>query len=166
VGESGVDERGRWTPAFPGQRRPFEDGNTLAMRHGAYAARARIAADERTREISDAIFELLPVKAEAFRMTCDDTAIVTRRIERAVAGISEADEIFRDKPLGAYVEAAAAVDRLRADLARWIRLRQQLLSSLGLTPAAQVSLGVSLSANEIARERLRLHLVEKYGGEE
>jgi len=30
---------GHWAPEFPGQRPPFEQGNQLALRHGAYSPR-------------------------------------------------------------------------------------------------------------------------------
>ena len=39
---SGVDESGEWSPAFEGQRPPFEPGNELSVRHGASSER-RIA---------------------------------------------------------------------------------------------------------------------------
>ena len=36
---SGIDERGEWTPAFPGQRPPVGAGNEAAATHGAYSER-------------------------------------------------------------------------------------------------------------------------------
>ena len=48
---SGLDENGRWTPAFPGQREPFPEGNEAAVRHGATSERqiARRAVVEKRR---------------------------------------------------------------------------------------------------------------------
>lgn len=76
---SGIAEAGGWVPAFPGQREPFREGNTAALRSGVYSPRIL---DPRTEAIADAILAgpltppwvQHPLMAGLFRQYCEAKA--------------------------------------------------------------------------------------------
>lgn len=144
--------------------RGFERGNELAVTHGAHVSRARLSRDPATLEMAAELWESLPVCSPADRVAVELLAVTLQRVKRAVAAIEEADGWTESSPLASYVtESADSLSRLRQDLRSWISLARKLGADLGLNPSARASLGGTLSAAELARERLRLHLVERYG---
>ena len=63
---SGVDEHGTWTPAFAGQRPPFEKGNKLQSRHDLFS---RLTNTEDRAEVEAAaqwLLSLVPAEDASF----------------------------------------------------------------------------------------------------
>ncbi|SRR6266508_3152416 len=134
---------GDWTPAFPGQRPPFQKGNDVALRHGAYAD---VKLGPRVAELADEIRPFVP-------------------------GYAPGDEIgLRVLCLAlARLEASAAVDspdarRLREDERGWVNAVRRYLADLGLTPTSRAALGVNLT--RARGTALRDHLQATYGEDE
>ena len=132
---------GDWTPAFPGQRPPFEPGNVLAVKHGAYAT---VALGPRVEELADTIRPFVP-------------------------GYAPGDEIaLRILCLAlARMEASSTVDspdlkRLREDEKGWANTVRRYLADLGLTPTSRASLGVTLSRARRG-DALQRHVAATYG---
>jgi hypothetical protein len=137
VAESGLDEQGKWTPAFPGQRPPFE------LRHGAYAT---VRLGPRVAELADEIRELVPSYGPsdepALRLLC----LCLARLERA----EEALETAKPEDFG----------RLRQDALGWANAARRLLNDLAMTPTARGRLGLDLTRAKGAA--LDAHLLERY----
>jgi hypothetical protein len=156
VADSGVQEGGRWVPAFAGQRPPFPRGNLLQMTHGAGVGLMHLA--PRADEIANTIRAILPLYSEADEPVVRLLAISQARIERAVAALDKIDDQLGDDPLSAYLGPDAAVktlQRLREDCRGWINTSKRLASELGMTPASRAKLGL-----DVALTRRALSLVE------
>jgi hypothetical protein len=143
---SGVDESGRWTPAFPGQRPPFAPGNQAATKAGD---RALLRLRPRAAELAEQIRDLVPVWHDSFTPTVEAAAMVAAQAEAAFAGLADASD-------------PSQVRWLDERAARWAKLYGQYLGQLGLTPVALAKRGLDLS--QAARsEQLRQHLEKNYG---
>jgi hypothetical protein len=114
----------------------------------------RISAEERTREIADAIFELLPVTTSGVSIPVDLLAVTLRRVERACEAI-DAAEARRDPDSLELPDAP-----LRQDLTGWIRLASKLADGLGLTPSAWARLRRDLAISADAGLRAEAALEE------
>jgi hypothetical protein len=131
-------------PKPPGNGRwpPFEVGNSVALRHGAYAvvALARRAAELRP----ELEAQLAPaVRAGGFGAAIDLATVALARCEaaaRALEGMGDDDERL---PL------------LDQRLNRWVRTALPLLEALGATPKAAAAAGSDLAAAHLAAERTR-----------
>jgi hypothetical protein len=78
----------------------------------------------------------------AFGPIVDTAAIVSVRIDRAVAALAKVDDAAGDDILGAYLgDGGPDFQRLREDLRRWLDPLARLLVQLGLSPAAAAALG-------------------------
>ncbi len=154
------DETIPYDPKAAHGLRRFEPDNRASITHGSYAVRD-ISNDPATQELADEIFASLPLRSAADRVMVGLLAIVLVRIQRATAAIEEVESWHPDEPLKSYFARADEIDALRRDLRGWIREARQLANDLGLSPAARTSIGVAITAAEVARERLEQHLAEK-----
>jgi hypothetical protein len=150
--------------------RGFGPFNTVPVQHGAYSSAVRLARDDETREIADAIRESLPFATPGTETTVELLAITLRRVRAATLAIERVDAAAEDDPLSVYVaQGDLPLARLRDDLRGWIRLAAKLAESLALTPAAygrlQRDLGMGADAGvraHVALERLRRHVDERH----
>ena len=118
---SGIGEGGAWTPAFEGQRPPFEPGHNLSVTHGSYSLLLlRGRAEEVAKGLRNAMAEGYEPRFEA---AVAGAAMVAARLERAMEALAAA---------GNPVDLA----RLDQDSRGWMRLWFSALGQLGLTPAA------------------------------
>lgn len=151
---SGLDERGEWSPAFPGQRSPLEpghehrvgEGNTLSLQHGAYSV---LALERRAAELRPALEADLPpaVREGGFSASIDLAALALARAEAAANGLAAMDP------------GDERVELLDRRLGRWIKSATQALEQLGATPRARAALGLDLAAAE--RDRAHAELLER-----
>jgi hypothetical protein len=104
VTSSGVDEQtGAWEPAFKSQRPPFEPGNEVAVRHGAYAVlKLRPRADEIAGRLRAAMGDSYDVRWEA---AVEVAALAAARVEASM-GVLLDDETA--------AEALSRLDQMRA----------------------------------------------------
>ena len=86
--DSGVDRNGHWTPAFPGQRRPFEPGHVARQTHGPYVQALHL--QPRAEEIAE-ILRVSVIEPERFRVAIDSAAMVAARMEKAYAAPRQDD---------------------------------------------------------------------------
>lgn len=136
-----------WTPAFPGQRPPFEKGNALAVRHGAYAT---ILLGQRVEELAAELRELVPAYSPSDEPAVRVLCLALARLERAEAALEEA--------------APSELGKLRQDALGWANAARRLLNDLGMTPTARARLGLDIArTREEAFRRLDAHLAEKHG---
>lgn len=139
---SGQEE---WTPAFPGQRPPFEPGHELSMRHGAYSPRrvdplavemvALVEADPAIAWLTAADAPALWAWARAEAQV----QLLTEYLEQA--GVASGDgvgDLEKDDVRAAYLllhraEARASMSRRR----------------LGLDPLSRARLGRDVAAAQL-----------------
>lgn len=125
---SGVDEVGRWAPAFEGQRPPFTPGHDVSLRHGAYAD---LRLGDRVAELADELRPLVPAGRPADEVALRLLALCLARIEAAHAALEKA------KP--------AELATLESDARGWTNTARRLLSDLGMTPTARARLGLDVA---------------------
>ena len=128
MADSGRDERGEWTPAFPGQRPPFEPGHELTVKHSAYAD---VRLGPRVAELADEIRTVVPAYSIA-----DD--YVVRLLALSFARIEAAEEAIA-------VAEPGELERLRQDLRGWVNSARRLLNDLALTPMSRARLGLDIA---------------------
>ena len=120
---------GKGGPARAYSWPPFEPGNDVSIRHGAYAAlHLRPRAEEiavRLREAMGDTFE------DKFTPALETASIALARIERAAGFLFDLDE----------PEIEERFSRLDDRLKGWVRLALQNLEALGLTPKVGVIAG-------------------------
>lgn len=143
---SGLDAEGRFLPEFTSQREPFRPGNAAAVTHGAKSSQVRLAAEPETRGLAVAIFDALPARTPGNEITVELLAVTLRRVQRAQRAIEVADD--EGCGVDAYRDSTIPFEKLREDLARWIRLAARLAGELALTPSSyarlQRDLGIGL----------------------
>lgn len=141
---SGLDEAGRWSPAFEGQREPFrpgederrasfESGNTLQLRHGAYSPEGR-------RELKNARAEELRALVPAYSPS-DEPMI------RLVAGVLARIELAWDwlDEHGIFRGETGELQPVLKALSTWENTAGRLLDRLGCDPSARGALGLDLA---------------------
>jgi hypothetical protein len=135
---SGLDDEGRWTPAFSGQRPPFE------LKHGAYSD---VRLGPRVAELADGLRELVPTYSPSDEPAVRLLALTLARLERAESAL----------------EAASPNDlgRLRQDALGWANAARRLLNDLAMTPTARGRLGLDLTR---AADVLGEYLDAKHAG--
>jgi hypothetical protein len=146
---SGVDESGTWTPAFAGQRPPFEKGNQAATKYGD---RALLRLRPRAAELTQEIRQLMPIWDDSFEPVLEAASMVGAQCEAALGALAEATNLAE---LGALDERAA----------RWARVFGQYLDRLGLTPLSQSRLGVFVTRPTVEERdsgRGRCHLCQPF----
>jgi hypothetical protein len=158
---SGIDPvSGAWSPAFEGQKPPFEPGNQLAIRHGAYST---LSLAPRAAELADEIRRVVPVYSPADEILVRSLALALARVERAQAALDQVDDQVGNE-LGTYLhEKTLAFEHLRSDMRAWLNLVRKLTSDLGMSPTARARLGVDLTVMESGQARLNRYLAENYG---
>jgi hypothetical protein len=139
-----------WMSAFPGQRPPFEEGNTLAVRHGAYAI---VLLGPRVDELAAELRELVPAYSLSDEPAVRVLGLAFARLERAEAALETA--------------APSELGKLRQDALGWANAARRLLNDLGMTPTARARLGLDIvRTREEAFRRLDAHLAAKHGAPE
>ena len=121
---SGTVEKSSKGPARDYSWPPFEEGNTVALRHGAYATialrpRAEAIAERLRAAMGDA-FE------DKFTAAIEAGALAGARVEAAVGHLLDETSVEQLKTLDANARS-------------WLRLYLDTLERLGLTPQVGVS---------------------------
>ena len=152
---SGVDEEGRWSPVFQGQREPFGVGNEARLTHGSYQPPSRMG--QRPFEIAAAVRPHLPAYSPAFEPLVIGYAVALTRAERAAIALAAVDERL-DRG-----EAVDTHERLQKDLRQWLTTVLRFASELGLSPssAARIARDVGIGAQAMAAHA---DLLAKYRG--
>lgn len=139
---SGLDDEGRWTPAFEGQRPPlrpghehrFEVGNDVAVRHGAEST---IRLTVRAGELVDGLRDLVIAYRPSDEPMLTLLAVTIARVEAAAAALEAAKDPDQ-------------LQRLESNLRGWIRLARQLLGDMGMTPKARLAMGLDVAMTKRA----------------
>lgn len=139
-----------WTPAFPGQRRPFQPGHELSTRHGAYSPR-----------------RVDPIATEMVELVDNDPAVswLTAADRPALWAWARAEA--QTQLLTEYLEQAGQAsgdgvgdledERVRAAYLLLHRAEARALSGrarLGLDPLSRARLGRDVAAARIDMARL------------
>lgn len=120
MADSGLNGQGSWTPAFEGQRPPFEPGNQVALQHGVYSMRVRQEMYDQVLPRVEAQFPAAPRWwHESYSVACVAEEVLTAALLRL--GVMRGDE-----------PRAVLLKELRAQ----VRLKLELLREIGATPAA------------------------------
>jgi hypothetical protein len=155
-----ADGAGEFVPAFPGQRPPFERGNTAAVVHGAFSERVtrpvaeQIAADLLAdKDTPDHLREPL---FEAAVMGWAQAEAVCRQLRAFVAGQSiedamtelSSEEEDEDRERGSARRRSSAKRTASAlsFLVRWEAHAAMLRGKLGLDPASAARVGKDIAA--------------------
>lgn len=120
----------------------FEDGNVLALRHGAYAV---VALGPRVEELADQIRELVPAYSPSDEITIRLLCLALARLERS-------SDVTGEVPI-------EELGRLRENERGWTNTARRLLNDLGMTPTARAGLGLAIV--QAKGEALRAHLANK-----
>lgn len=120
---SGVDEEGRWTPVFAGQREPFQEGNEVCVTHGAYVAPERLG--ERVHEIAAAVRPFVPGYSPVHEVLVTGYAVALVRVERASAALAAVEDVASDRH-----------QKLEKNLRLWLSTVIRFAAELGLSPAS------------------------------
>ncbi|WP_142026825.1 P27 family phage terminase small subunit [Blastococcus colisei] len=139
-----------WTPAFPGQRPPFQPGHDLSTRHGAYSPRrvdplatelvALVDADPAVAWLTAADRPALWAWARAEAQVQLLTEYLERAGEAAADGVGDLDN---DAVKSAYLLLHRAEARALSGRAR-----------LGLDPLSRARLGRDVAATQVDMARL------------
>jgi hypothetical protein len=144
MSESGIDQNGKWTPAFPGQRPPAGPGNTLGETHGCYSPmRLQARADEFYVQLAPHV----PIHTQADGPVLSLACFSLAQVERA--GLVLAVEQARVVHAADEGEPPAPrFDRLAADARAWVKTASRLLDQLGMSPTSRARLGLDISATQ------------------
>lgn len=123
-----------WTPEFEGQRPPFQPGNELAVKHGAYSAKRidPVAAGFRDEILASPAMQYLtePQYAAIFWQYCR-TAARIQAIEDALDGMTIEQAAYSGKGQTSWLEL----------LRKWTTTLTTLASRCGLDPLSYARLG-------------------------
>jgi hypothetical protein len=131
------EDVGEWTPAFPGQRPPFERGNSLPVTHGAYSSVLKSA--PRVREIADEQRAVAPHLQPADEAMLQVFALGIARLELMSAVVLAAPG-EEGADVEEWAERVERNVRLSADARGWMRETVRLAYQLGLTPAGRAEI--------------------------
>lgn len=153
-----------WTPAFPGQRPPFQPGHELSTRHGAYSPRRvdPLADSIRSSVLADPSTDYLAAARYApavwaWARAEAQTQLLTEYLEKAAAGTGDGvGSLDDDAVRSAYLLLHRAEGRAQSG-------RRQL----GLDPLSAARLGRDKAAGQLDTARLmaELHRQEQEGGQ-
>lgn len=138
-----MTEQPDWTPAFPGQRPPFQKGHTLRLTHGGYVA---ALVTPRAREIAAALAETLPqylLSDPAYAPAVEAYSLVLARIERVSAWL--------EAQAGDGIPEIDGDGRVRGAMDLLLRLERQAAdhrSRLGLDPLSRARLGRDVASQQ------------------
>lgn len=147
-----------WTPAFPGQRPPFQPGHELSpATHGAYSPR-------KVEPLAQALVDLLledpsvpmHAKAAAYRLELWALARATAKAQLIEEWL--ADQATEKHPLGDLGD-----DRVKAAYLQLHRAETRAASSrsrLGLTPVAAARLGKNVANAQVAQADVALRMAQ------
>jgi hypothetical protein len=138
----GARHRPEWS------RPPFEPGNTLAARHGAFSPSI---VGTRAAEVAERIAEIVPNFNESHAPTVELLA-------RELARIELADEWLDANGILDASGKPAGILKMRSV---WTNSAARLANDLALNPTAQAKLGLNVA--RARGEALRAHLAESYG---
>jgi hypothetical protein len=143
----------------------FQPGNELARRHGRWVSDARLSEDPQVAAYEQEIAETQPIGHPADAGAIWRLALCYRRVEFAAAALAEADAATEGRPMAHFVggPVAEAVDRMKADLDRWLARASKLEAELGRTPSSRAKLGLHLAMTGRA---LGADLLDRYGGDQ
>jgi hypothetical protein len=111
---------------------PFENGNAIAVTHGAYS---RLRLSEPAGDTADVVRELVPLNHDADEPTIQTFAFVLEQLRAAGEALEQARGTGRrDKLL-----------RLSQDANGWANTALRFAKELGLTPRARAELGLDLA---------------------
>jgi hypothetical protein len=140
---SGIDpESGDWTPAFEGQRPPFEPGHELGGRpveHGAYAVLAlspkalELAAELRA-VYGGSEGDADELGRRVLAMCTLQLAASTSSVEQVTAAIERGDDV------DVWLGRLEARGRLSKDSRQWAETVRKWADSLGYTPVGRAQL--------------------------
>jgi hypothetical protein len=125
---------------------PGPNGTAVVnLRHGAYSL---VEIQGRAAEVAEGLRDALREESTyrpAFEPAIALASVVLVRVERASAAVAAADVALDEAgvpALAAYVstDRGQALERLRADMRRWVAESRALLAELGLTPSAMAKL--------------------------
>lgn len=140
------DENG-WTPDFPGQRPPFEPGNTVAVRHGAHSPSIF---GTRAAQIAERVAAIVPNYNPSHAPTVELLA-------RELARIELADEWLDQHGILDSQGRPQGILKMRSV---WTNSAARLANDLALNPTAQAKLGLHVA--RARGEALRAHVAERY----
>ncbi len=143
------ERRSDWTPAFPGQRPPFERGNAAAVRHGA---RSVVTLAPRAAEIAEEIRGLGIPYEDSDEPTIRLLALTLAQVEAGYAYVAE---------LG-LVDEHGSPRAILKHLGTMTNTAARLCDRLGLSPAGRAALGLNVARAK--GEALRAHLAERHRG--
>jgi len=126
---SGLDERGEWTPAFEGQRPPFEPGHELSVRHGAYS---ELRLGKRVDELVPDLREQVVGYRSSDEVMVRLLAVSLARAEAHAAALEAASE-------------PSVLKELDVQLHRWVNRAAALCVQLGMSSMARGRLGVDVA---------------------
>jgi hypothetical protein len=121
--------RDGWTPAFEGQRPPFEQGNELSLSHGAYS---ELRIGKRAAELVDDIRKDVVSYRSSDEWMVRLLALSWARVEAITAALETATE----------PSVQAELDRQQH---RWVNRAAALLGQLGMTPKSRWAMGVDIA---------------------
>jgi hypothetical protein len=168
---SEAPENTNWTPAFPGQRPPFQKGNLARLSHGGYVS-ALVA--PRAREIAFALAQTLPpylLSDPAYAPAVEAYSVVLARIERVSAWLEAQagdgiPEIDGDGRVRGAMDLLLRLERQAADHRARLGLDPLSRARLGRdVTQAQVSITQALAARQAEREREQEHAVHEHDDE-
>lgn len=127
-----------WTPEFPGQRPPFQPGNTLAVTHGAYS---RQRTDPIARRFIDELAQdpgLEYLQAPRFHAALWAWASTMAKVELLTEWVDSMDiQHAADSAAG----KTSALELLR----KWMATAQTQAARIGLDPLSAARLGKDIA---------------------
>lgn len=116
------------SPASLANLEPASNGNSRALRHGAYA---RLRLSDAAGETADTLRELVPLKHDADTAAIETFAFVLEQLRAAGTALKNANR---------------RADRLRLsqDAQGWANVALRYAKELGMTPKARAELGLDL----------------------
>ena len=139
---------------------PAPPGNTRAMKHGAYAAIARV--DDKVREVFDAIADDVPLRERDGGLPAADTVIVQLLAEALVRRAGIAEYLAREADAAAEEKRPPRLEESVLNFER--RLRQEAAryaDQLGMTPQSRSRIGLDLARTGAAVGDLSSALSER-----
>ena len=123
-----------WTPAFAGQRPPFQPGHTLSMRHGAHSPRV---VDPIAAELLAEVLEASPyLRDAAYLPAVESWAKAEARVQLLEAWVDE------HGPFDAHGRTSSAMNLLT----KWTSIAMNHRTRLGLDPLSRARLGRDVAA--------------------
>lgn len=104
----------------------FAEGNTLSVRHGAYATVQRAP---RATELAEAIIATVPGASPSDEVAVAALALIVARLERVSAALEAQDD-------------SGDAGRLDIEARAWLRTALSFCEALALTPATRARLGI------------------------